>query len=56
VVGLSIENYHSLALAANGSVSSFGEGPGLGIIRQEVEQATRSPQRIPNLNGKVPRR
>jgi alpha-tubulin suppressor-like RCC1 family protein len=48
MVGVSMEKKHSLALAADGSVYSFGEGPGLGI-RQEDEQATRSPQRIPNL-------
>jgi alpha-tubulin suppressor-like RCC1 family protein len=54
VVGVSLFTTHALSLAADGSVYSFGEGPGLGI-RQEGEQATRSPQRIPDLVCMVPR-
>jgi alpha-tubulin suppressor-like RCC1 family protein len=37
MVGVSMEKNHSLALAADGSVYSFGQGPGLGI-RQEVSR------------------
>jgi alpha-tubulin suppressor-like RCC1 family protein len=55
MVGASICIGHGLALAADGSVYSFGEGPALGI-RQEAEQATRGARRIPDLVCRVPRR
>jgi E3 ubiquitin-protein ligase HERC2 len=54
VVGVSCFKHHALTLAADGSVYLFGQDPGLGI-RQEGEQSTRSPQRIPNLVCMVPR-
>jgi alpha-tubulin suppressor-like RCC1 family protein len=53
-VGVSIFSMHGLALAADGRAYSFGKGPGLGI-RHGDEQATRSPQRIPDLVCLVPR-
>jgi alpha-tubulin suppressor-like RCC1 family protein len=60
VVGVSVDTKHTLALAADGSVYSFGEGPGLGIGREvegggEAGEATRIPRRIPNLVCMVPR-
>jgi alpha-tubulin suppressor-like RCC1 family protein len=60
VVGVSIADEHTLVLAADGSVYSFGEGSGLGI-RQGGEggaagEATGTPQRIPDLACMVPRR
>jgi hypothetical protein len=58
VVGVSVHFKHTLALAADRSVSFVGEGPGLGINRagegQQVDEATRSPQRIPDLACMVP--
>jgi alpha-tubulin suppressor-like RCC1 family protein len=52
VVRVSMYLRHTLALAADGSVHAFGEGPGLGI---QVESA-HSPQRIPDLVCMVTRR
>jgi alpha-tubulin suppressor-like RCC1 family protein len=50
---------HTLALAADGSVYSFGEGPGLGISHENAGEVTvgrtLTPQRIPNLTCRVPR-
>jgi alpha-tubulin suppressor-like RCC1 family protein len=61
VVGVSIYDKHTLALAADGSVYTFGKGPGLAII-QEGEGGgegdvgpVRTPQRISNLKCMVPR-
>lgn len=60
VVQVSVNDKHTLALAADGSVYSFGAGPGLGIGREvegeETGEATRTPQRIPDLVCMVPRR
>jgi alpha-tubulin suppressor-like RCC1 family protein len=50
VVGVSMHNGHTLALAADGSVYAFGEGPGLGISQggeAGVTVSMRTPQRIP---------
>jgi alpha-tubulin suppressor-like RCC1 family protein len=61
VVSVSIYFQHTLALAADGSVYSFGEGSGLGIGREgegggeEDVGPTLTPRRIPNLNCMVPR-
>jgi alpha-tubulin suppressor-like RCC1 family protein len=53
VVGVSMYSQHTLALAADGSVYAFGKGPGPGIRQtgegEEDGEATRTPQRIPNL-------
>jgi hypothetical protein len=58
VVGASMHDKHTLALAADDSVYAFGKGPGLGISREgeggEVVGPTLTPQRIPNLNCMVP--
>jgi alpha-tubulin suppressor-like RCC1 family protein len=58
VVGVSVDTKHTLALAADGSVYSFGKGLGLGISR-EVEGAQGAEpmlisQRIPNFTCMVP--
>jgi alpha-tubulin suppressor-like RCC1 family protein len=59
VVGVSTEFEHTLALAADGSVYVFGEGPGLGISQEnegeEADAVTHNPRRIPNLTCMVPR-
>jgi alpha-tubulin suppressor-like RCC1 family protein len=59
VVRVSFSHMHSLALAADGSVYSFGRGPGLGIrLGSEVDdEATTlySPSRIPDMVVMVPR-
>jgi hypothetical protein len=56
VVGVSIDEQKTMALAANGSVYSFGEGPGLGIRWEgEVVVETLTLERIPNLTCMVPR-
>jgi hypothetical protein len=58
---VSIDAKHTLALATDGSVNSFGAGAGLGISRarggsdEDVDEAARHPWRIPNLVCKVPR-
>jgi alpha-tubulin suppressor-like RCC1 family protein len=59
VVGVSICDTHTLALAADGRVYAFGEGPGLGSHSQggegeEADATARSPQRIPGLVCMVP--
>jgi hypothetical protein len=58
VVGVSIEDQKALALAADGSVYAFGEGPGLGLSREgetgEEVGRTLTPQRISNLTCMVP--
>jgi alpha-tubulin suppressor-like RCC1 family protein len=60
VVGVSMHTDHTLALTADGSVYSFGKGPGLGISRgdesggEEVVGLPLTPWRIPNLNCMVP--
>jgi alpha-tubulin suppressor-like RCC1 family protein len=53
IVAVSIDLRHTLALAADGSVFTFGEGHGLGISQVE---ATHSPRRIPDLVCKGCRR
>jgi alpha-tubulin suppressor-like RCC1 family protein len=58
-VGVSICETHTLALAADGSVYSFGEGLGLGISRAgegwgEAFGWMPTPRRIPNLSCMVP--
>jgi alpha-tubulin suppressor-like RCC1 family protein len=63
VVGVSISlgvithSQHALALSADGSVYSFGQGFGLGIGHEgegeEVGDGPRTPQRIPNLTCMV---
>jgi alpha-tubulin suppressor-like RCC1 family protein len=57
VVGVSIHDVHTLALAADGSVYAFGKGPGLGIRRGSEGEAVdgTTPQRIPELVCMVPR-
>jgi alpha-tubulin suppressor-like RCC1 family protein len=60
VVGVSIHDQHTLALAADGSVYSFGEGPGLGVSRgdeggSDGHGRMLTPQRILNLKCMVPR-
>jgi alpha-tubulin suppressor-like RCC1 family protein len=59
VVGVSTDGSHTLALAADGSVFSFGAGAGLGISREGEADvagaAPRSPRRIPELTCMVPR-
>jgi alpha-tubulin suppressor-like RCC1 family protein len=59
VVGVSLHDKQTLALAADGSVYAFGVGPGLGLGRGgengEVDEAKRIPRRIPNLSCLVPR-
>jgi alpha-tubulin suppressor-like RCC1 family protein len=60
VVGVSISSNHTLALAADGSVSSLGEGPGLGIRNEGggegAGEMARTPRRVPSLTCMVPRR
>jgi alpha-tubulin suppressor-like RCC1 family protein len=58
VVGVLAAYKHTLALAADGSVYSFGEGPRLGLGQlaghgHELREAT--PRRIPELVCMVPR-
>jgi hypothetical protein len=58
VVRVLLHDKQTLALAADGSVYAFREGPGLGLGRGfengEVDEATRIPQKIPNLKCLVP--
>jgi alpha-tubulin suppressor-like RCC1 family protein len=56
--GVSIHDMHTLALAADGSVYAFGEGPWLGVNRvgEEADAATHSPQRIQKIVCMVPGR
>jgi alpha-tubulin suppressor-like RCC1 family protein len=58
VVGVSTDVQHTLALAADGSVYAFGEGPGLGLSLlgegEEMVARTLTPVRIPNLKCMVP--
>jgi alpha-tubulin suppressor-like RCC1 family protein len=52
VVGVSMHFRRTLAVAADGSAYAFGEGPGLGIRLggegEQIDETTRSPQRIPD--------
>lgn len=50
VVGVSMHDSHTLALAADGSVYAFGKGPWLGI----AGGMTHSPPKIPGLVCAVP--
>jgi hypothetical protein len=54
VVGVAAHMKHTLALAADGSVYAFGEGPGLGTVwvgaAEQADGATsHSPHRVPDL-------
>jgi alpha-tubulin suppressor-like RCC1 family protein len=59
VVGVATAEEHTLALAADGKVYAFGEGPGLGIRLEGasggegVVGPLLTPQRIPNLKCMV---
>jgi alpha-tubulin suppressor-like RCC1 family protein len=59
VVGASMFITHTLALAADGSVYAFGQGPGLsvssGMEGESVDAPMLTPQRIPNLSCMVSR-
>jgi alpha-tubulin suppressor-like RCC1 family protein len=56
---VSIHAKHTLALAADGSVYSFGEGLGLRLSREGEGEETvgqmHTPQKIPNLTCMLPR-
>jgi alpha-tubulin suppressor-like RCC1 family protein len=58
VVGVSTDEQHTLALAADGSVYAFGEGPGLGLSLvsegEKMVARTLTPQKNPNLKCMVP--
>jgi alpha-tubulin suppressor-like RCC1 family protein len=60
MVGVSIHDKHTLALAADGSVYAFGEDPGVGVSRvgegEAAGEATCSPRKIADLVCMVPRR